>query len=905
MLFCQILSAFLGMSVVVGAEGTSVQQIPWELGVQARDDITESFLVNSRTHSVGHILDSFEGKAAVVPLDAEMHVFQGRGDSEGPIHQSGGPLGVQSPWIDKLENKFISIFKRALDKEFLIRFNTITPGPVSTFTNGASRVVVFKKINEKLFLLEATDGHMINQDVPLSLILAEFPIIKEDDGVITFDFNAGMSQHFSYSSSWHASDYVTVGLLSHFAALDVQFSYVDEAALSKNNQLFIRQVAQVKSGNIRVPLEVRYIIAPYKANPNFKVTQAGEFDEVGFFEVAPRYNKYGIQDIYATKFDLTKPIIFALSANTPSDYRQAVRDGVLYWNQAFDGDVVSVVDVPEGVSAPHPDFNIIQWVNWNDAGMAYADAQHDPRTGEVLNAQIWLSSVFAASGKKRAKRLLKVLESHKPSTLTALGIKGFEKKALCSFQFTRQGSEGVGEVAKLEDEEKIYEISTDFVRSVVAHEVGHVLGLRHNFAGSLGINYTREERQRYFKNYLKDLKVPSTVVPGNSIMDYNAYEESVFMGNRMRVGQEKLLDYDKMAIHHLYVKGVEGSTKGSSKMPSSDFNEYNRPLFCTDSHRLDFVDCDIFDVFASPVEEAVHTLNNRVRNLPGRILERFARAKDPSAGKHPWPLEKVSLSPSSEAIYLFSGQRKLLEILTTKGAMLRVTRSFKNVDELNKKRVNQMTNELIYQDVQNHGGANKVLAFLPEDFVEEQSLRFSQILEKSYRKGMGPGGQGYEFDEDEVEFITKQAHLFYTLLKEEADKVYLESFIKMKGIRDTQLSMDLAKFFLEKSRHYLMDTTSSVIPGSLKKEKAYIPVDVPKFVYKFGTRKLSTKLLSNPSRSENLFWGKQEKKQLKKEYENFLNEIFEGKKFRSLKEEDISPDLLPWYWEQRKLLLLL
>ena len=326
MSFFRILNVFLWVALVMGLEQLGAKQI--ELGVRARDDISQSFLLNPRYQ--------------------HMNSLEQRTD-QGPIREEDA---ASPPWIHELKNRYISIFKTALGKEFLLRFNTLWVGPVPAFRNGASRVVVFKKMDEKLFLLEAPDGYIIDEDLSLSLVLVEFPIIEEKDEVITFDFNAGMSQHFFYSSSWHGSDYPAQGLQGHFTATDLQFSYVDEAVLLESNQVFIRQVAQMKLNLSRVPLEIRYFLSPYKENPHFKVVRGGEFDKMAFFEVAPRYNKYGRQDIYATKFDLTKPIVFALSPNTPSEYRQAVQDGVLYWNQAFPRDVVSVVDVPEGISPP-------------------------------------------------------------------------------------------------------------------------------------------------------------------------------------------------------------------------------------------------------------------------------------------------------------------------------------------------------------------------------------------------------------------------------------------------------------------------------------------------------------------------------------------------------------------------
>ena len=50
------------------------------------------------------------------------------------------------------------------------------------------------------------------------------------------------------------------------------------------------------------------------------------------------------------------------SANTPADYVEAVRDGILYWNRAFGTNVVRAEKAPEGVTAPDAEHNVIQWV---------------------------------------------------------------------------------------------------------------------------------------------------------------------------------------------------------------------------------------------------------------------------------------------------------------------------------------------------------------------------------------------------------------------------------------------------------------------------------------------------------------------------------------------------------------
>ena len=91
------------------------------------------------------------------------------------------------------------------------------------------------------------------------------------------------------------------------------------------------------------------------------------------------------------KFDSHKPIVFALSAAIPVRYRQAVRDGVLYWNKALGQPLLQVIDAPDGVTAPSPRYNVIQWLTDGDFAST-SHIQGDPLTGEILHAHIFILS---------------------------------------------------------------------------------------------------------------------------------------------------------------------------------------------------------------------------------------------------------------------------------------------------------------------------------------------------------------------------------------------------------------------------------------------------------------------------------------------------------------------------------
>src|ERR1035438_9302932 len=84
-------------------------------------------------------------------------------------------------------------------------------------------------------------------------------------------------------------------------------------------------------------------------------------------------------------------------------------------------------------------------------------------------------------------------------------------------------------------DEAALRVSQDYVREVVAHEVGHVLGLRHNFAGSLAATLSRKELDDWFKAYVtgKPLDAYTNRLTSSSMMEYTFFKGSVFIGSVM------------------------------------------------------------------------------------------------------------------------------------------------------------------------------------------------------------------------------------------------------------------------------------------------------------------------------------------------------------------------------------
>jgi len=501
----------------------------------------------------------------------------------------------------------IAIRKSALDKEFLLQ-SAATIMPFLGTTNGnKTRVVAFKKVENKLFMLEATQGHVVTDDVPQAFILASFPITGEGRDAYYFDFNAGMSRLF-VAQEWRASDFEGAQPSQDPVAAKISNSFLAQATSTANNEVILRQVAQLDMPSPNglsdtTTVEAKYYLTPYKPDPEFKSVETTDFNWMGFFEVAARYDDKGVAVVNASKWNDKKPIVFSVSANTPADYKQAVKDGIKYWNKALGVTTIDAIDAPEGVSAPDFNHNIVQWVEWDEAGFAYADAQADPRTGEILHAQVFMTSVFAVSGLKSAKKLIDSLKpqsgtQQKANNLnrTSIALKGLVSKPLCN-RDTLVGLADALEAAIEDgaDDAKILKISQDYVREVIAHEVGHTLGLRHNFAGSLAMNFTAAEMTAKLKEYVDAGETPANVVPSSSVMEYQAFIPSILTGDIIRRAGEPLA-YDLRAIQALYNPGVPATGPA--------------PLFCTDSHTMgQFSDCERFDVGGSALESAVYDLS--------------------------------------------------------------------------------------------------------------------------------------------------------------------------------------------------------------------------------------------------------------------------------------------------------
>ncbi len=410
-----------------------------------------------------------------------------------------------------------------------------------------------------------------------------------------------------------------------------------------------------------------------------------------------------------------EPIVFYLEHTTPVRYRRWVREGVLEWNKAFEQvGIINAIEVrqQDARSGAHmekdPEDARYNFVLWTNAGMGFAigPSRVDPRTGQILDADIVMDEGFITSWVRSWKQLVPeiALEGFGPQTLawleqhpdwdprvrlaapsersnvladlawrraqrnyqrfaghpaansdpTLLGddlydglsgrvsqVNGACMNALAKSmdvalfrlgpdlfaELARGEEEGNGEEdddAKEEEEEEEEEeekeqmldgVPESFIgpllKDVVMHEVGHTLGLRHNFKAS-SVYSIQEINTEEFKGKAQTA----------SVMDYNPvninFHDGPVQGDYTMV---TIGPYDHWAIEYGYT--LERDLKPILKRVSEAEVPYATDEDTWGPDPL----ARRFDYGADPLDYAESTMR-LVQHLRGKILDRVVKDGD-------------------------------------------------------------------------------------------------------------------------------------------------------------------------------------------------------------------------------------------------------------------------------------
>ena len=317
-------------------------------------------------------------------------------------------------------------------------------------------------------------------------------------------------------------------------------------------------------------------------------------DRVGYFVKAVKdFSKKDPDDRfvrYITRWNLQKadpsadvstpkePIKFWLEKTIPFRYRKPIRDGIEEWNLAFEKagfyDAIAVEQQPEDADWDPGDvnYNTFRWIT-SGAGFAMGPSRVNPLTGEILDADI----IFDADFLQYWKTTYEYFTPQGIELLTGGPIEletyAAQQRALppqarhahdgrCSCNLLGGASQPLAFAAAVaatrkRSPEELERLIDEGLKEVTMHEVGHTLGLRHNFKAST-------------LHSLDDLRDPATVAKtglGASIMDYNPVyivPESVKQGHYY---SQTIGPYDYWAIEYGY-KPLKDEEEGLEEIAS-------------------------------------------------------------------------------------------------------------------------------------------------------------------------------------------------------------------------------------------------------------------------------------------------------------------------------------------------
>jgi len=277
------------------------------------------------------------------------------------------------------------------------------------------------------------------------------------------------------------------------------------------------------------------------------------------------------KDPQAALSEPVKPITYWMDRNIPQRYRASVQAGILEWNKAFErigfkGAIVARQQADDAtfdnMDAGHAS---VRWFVGADVGFAIGPSHSDPRTGEILDADIGLSDVFGRSARRLARDDVAAPFGHGASDDTCT----YAAEGANEMAFALDLLEARGELEPDSPETEAFVQA--YIKDVVTHEVGHTLGLRHNFKASTSV--TRAQ--------LKDKAFASTHGISGSVMDYNAFNLALAGEPKGEANMSTLGSYDYWAIEYGY-KPLDGSGETAALRATAERSLADRSLVFAD-----------------------------------------------------------------------------------------------------------------------------------------------------------------------------------------------------------------------------------------------------------------------------------------------------------------------------------
>ena len=285
-------------------------------------------------------------------------------------------------------------------------------------------------------------------------LIDRFPITSLDEKTVTFDFSQGLAKRFY--SGFNDPSRVSEFNYSYSSVYDFE-NYDNSVTFSQLMQLTDTKASTVIMHHAFRLADMDNGFVPVKAVQPLKL---------GIFPADFAADEESKEPVAIRKWDTRKPIKFYISSNTPAEYIPAIKQGLQWWNDALGFEFIQVEVLTKPVNWGSARINILQWsddLTFCGGASAIGPSEANPLTGQIYSGKI----IFCG------KSLLGTYD---------IGVEP-------------------GTISREAYYQKLMAWTT-------AHEMGHVLGFSHNFAGKL---YRDKEHPEILNSTVMDYPFPNEI----------------------------------------------------------------------------------------------------------------------------------------------------------------------------------------------------------------------------------------------------------------------------------------------------------------------------------------------------------------------------------------------------------
>lgn len=389
-------------------------------------------------------------------------------------------------WDEKAGKVWLEI--ENMEEEFLY-VNSLSAGVGSNDIGldrgqlGGTRIVEFRRVGPKIMLVQPNYRYRASSDNPDEVravkeafaesVLAGFKVAGEENGSVLIDITTmllgdahGVAS--SLSRSREGNYRVDANRSAIYPPMLKNFPKNSEfeATITFNGSAtgrYLRSVTPTSSA-VTVRMHHSFIELPDNNYERRKADPRSGFGTIRYMDYATpiqeninkmftRRHRLEKKNPGARMSDPVEPIRYYVDRGAPEPIKTALIEGARWWNQAYEAagyrNAFIVEEMPEGADNLDIRYNVIQWVHRSTRGWSYGSSVTDPRTGEIIKGHVSLGSLRVRQDFLIAQGLLTPYEN---------------------------GTEPDPELLKM---------ALARLRQLSAHEVGHTIGLMHNYSSSM------------------------------------------------------------------------------------------------------------------------------------------------------------------------------------------------------------------------------------------------------------------------------------------------------------------------------------------------------------------------------------------------------------------------------------